>query len=97
MLLFAHQRAAGLERQASGELTIDVTDVQRNRRARTPTARRSTEPRAVRWTLIAVALAFLALFLVLPLVAVFVAGARKGVGAYLGRRSPSPTPLRRSS
>jgi sulfate transport system permease protein len=41
------------------------------------------EPRLVRWTLIVLALAFLALFLLVPLVAVFVEALRKGVSVYL--------------
>jgi sulfate transport system permease protein len=41
------------------------------------------ESAGVRYTLIAVALGFIALFLVLPLVAVFVEAFRNGVGAYL--------------
>ncbi|HEX7088085.1 MAG TPA: ABC transporter permease subunit, partial [Vicinamibacterales bacterium] len=43
---------------------------------------RLTEPRVVRWALIAVALAFLALFLAIPLVAVFVEALAGGLGAY---------------
>jgi len=48
-------------------------------------ARRSAtgEPRAVRWLLTGIALAFLALFLVVPLVAVFTEALRKGVETYL--------------
>jgi sulfate transport system permease protein len=42
-----------------------------------------SEPRLVRWLLIGTALAFLAVFLVLPLVAVFTYALRKGVGEYL--------------
>ncbi len=42
-----------------------------------------SEPRWLRWTLIAAALIFLALFLVLPLVAVFTEALRRGFGAYL--------------
>lgn len=42
-----------------------------------------SEPAAVRWLLIAVALAFLALFLLLPLAAVFVEAFDKGWQAYL--------------
>ncbi|HDR9052714.1 TPA: sulfate ABC transporter permease subunit CysW [Burkholderia vietnamiensis] len=42
-----------------------------------------SEPRAVRWLLIGVALAFLAFFLVVPLAAVFFEALRKGVGFYL--------------
>jgi sulfate/thiosulfate transport system permease protein len=41
-----------------------------------------TEPRWVRLTLIAVSLGFLALFLVVPLAAVFAEAFRKGLGAY---------------
>ncbi|WP_179404177.1 sulfate ABC transporter permease subunit CysW [Burkholderia guangdongensis] len=41
------------------------------------------EPRAVRWLLTGAALAFLALFLVVPLAAVFVEALRKGVAFYL--------------
>jgi sulfate transport system permease protein len=41
------------------------------------------EPRLVRWTLIGVALAFLLLFLVLPLTVVFSEALRQGFGAYL--------------
>jgi len=46
-------------------------------------ARPTTEPRAVRLLLIAVALAFLGLFLVLPLVVVFHQALEKGLSAYL--------------
>ena len=42
-----------------------------------------SEPRWVRWTLTAIALGFLALFLVLPLATVFHEAFRKGVGVYL--------------
>ncbi len=45
--------------------------------------RATTEPAAVRWALIAGALAFLGLFLVLPLVAVLVEALRPGVRAFL--------------
>jgi len=41
------------------------------------------EPRAVRWLLIAAALAFLTLFLFVPLAFVFVEALKKGVGVYL--------------
>jgi sulfate transport system permease protein len=47
-------------------------------------ARATTEPRAVRLLLIAVALGFLALFLVVPLVMVFQQALERGVSAYLG-------------
>ena len=42
----------------------------------------TTEPRWVRWTLTAMALAFLALFLLLPMVLVFYEGLKKGVALY---------------
>jgi sulfate/thiosulfate transport system permease protein len=42
-----------------------------------------TEPALVRWTLTAIVLAFLALFLLLPLVTVFAAGLSRGVAAYV--------------
>ncbi len=42
----------------------------------------TAEPRAVRWTLIAVALLFLGLFLLLPLLAVFVYALGSGLGLY---------------
>ena len=45
-------------------------------------ARPTTEPAVVRWILIASALLFLGLFLVIPLVAVFVEAFSKGVGYY---------------
>src|SRR5687768_9043304 len=48
-----------------------------------PRPRRLTEPLAVRWLLTFVALAFLALFLVMPLVTVFVEAFDDGVAAYL--------------
>ena len=44
--------------------------------------RSTTEAAWVRWTLTALALAFMALFLVLPLAAVFAEALRKGWGAY---------------
>ncbi|GAA6119539.1 sulfate ABC transporter permease subunit CysW [Acidovorax sp. FG27] len=54
----------------------------------TPPSRRraqagTTEAPWVRWTLLTIALAFLLLFLVLPLVAVFVEAFSKGIDAYL--------------
>jgi sulfate transport system permease protein len=42
-----------------------------------------TEPRLVRWALTGIALLFLALFLVVPLVAVFYQALSKGIGFYL--------------
>jgi sulfate transport system permease protein len=49
-----------------------------------PGADHLTEPRPVRWLLIGAALAFLVLFLFLPLVIVFAEALRQGIGAYLG-------------
>jgi sulfate transport system permease protein len=58
--------------------------------ARVPRVRRPpgwrdprAEPRLVRWALVALALAFLAFFLLLPLGVVFARGIEKGVGAYM--------------
>jgi len=49
----------------------------------------TTEAPWVRWTLIGIAMAFLLLFLVLPLAAVFTEALRKGFGAYIdGLREP---------
>ena len=42
----------------------------------------TTEPAWVKWTLIALALGFIYLFLLLPLAAVFTEALRKGIGAY---------------
>lgn len=51
--------------------------------AKSSTGRAQTEPAAVRWLLIAVALVFLALFLLLPLAAVFSQAFEKGLAVYL--------------
>src|SRR5262245_38678763 len=50
-----------------------------------PNAHRAAlaDPPWLRWTLVAVSLGFLGLFLVLPLAAVFAEALRKGLGAYL--------------
>jgi sulfate/thiosulfate transport system permease protein len=52
-------------------------------RVETETQRATTEPVLVRWTLIAVALAFLALFLFVPLYAVFAQALEKGLAVYM--------------
>jgi sulfate/thiosulfate transport system permease protein len=52
-------------------------------RAPRAVTRATAESRAVRWTLVAVALVFLALTLVLPLALVFSEALAKGLGAYL--------------
>src|SRR5215475_13764846 len=51
--------------------------------ARRPPADARTEPRAVRWTLIAVGLLFVGIFIVLPLVTVFTEALRQGFNAYV--------------
>jgi sulfate/thiosulfate transport system permease protein len=55
--------------------------------AQTARSRALIEPRPVRWLLIAIAVGFLGLFLLLPLVAVFTEAFRKGVGAYIAALS----------
>jgi len=52
-------------------------------RPRTPPRPVTTETRAVRFALIAAAIAFLAIFLLLPLVAVFFEALRGGLGVFL--------------
>jgi sulfate/thiosulfate transport system permease protein len=47
------------------------------------TAARDSEPRLVRWALITLSLAFLGLFLVLPLVAIFIKAFDKGIAVFL--------------
>lgn len=47
------------------------------------TTARGSEPRLVRWALITLALAFLGLFLVLPLVAIFIKAFDKGLAVFL--------------
>ena len=56
-----------------------------------------TEPRAVRWMLTGIALLFLALFLVVPLVAVFYAGVEQGHRVLLRIARRSGCARRRSS
>ena len=51
--------------------------------AKSTTGRAQTEPAAVRWLLIAIALVSLALFLLLPLAAVFSQAFEKGLTVYL--------------
>jgi len=51
--------------------------------AKGTTGRAQTEPAVVRWTLIIIALVFLALFLLLPLAAVFSQAFEKGLAVYL--------------
>src|SRR4249919_3014847 len=51
--------------------------------SKSTTGRSQTEPAVVRWLLIAIALVFLALFLALPLAAVFSQAFEKGLSVYL--------------
>ena len=56
-----------------------------------------TEPRWVRWLLIGVSLAFLGLFLVVPLLAVFAQALCARLGGLLAVARPTPTPCRPSA
>jgi sulfate transport system permease protein len=57
-------------------------------RPATPSAQEiRTEPFLVRWTLITIAIAFLTIFVVLPLVVVFTEAFSKGIGAYVAALS----------
>ena len=53
-------------------------------RAKIASSRALSEPTWLRWLLIALALAFLSVFLFVPLAAVFTEALRKGFGAYIG-------------
>lgn len=55
----------------------------RHRAAPVPHAEATTEPPVIRWLLIAVALGFLGLMLIVPLVAVFAKALESGIGLYL--------------
>jgi sulfate/thiosulfate transport system permease protein len=65
--------------------TTALTPTLSRERERGNTARRSatTEAPWVRWTLIALALGFMTLFLFVPLATVFVEALKKGWGVYL--------------
>jgi len=63
---------------AVNQKTVDATTARVTEHRLDPV----TEPRAVRWVLTAIALIFLALFLVVPLVAVFAQAFAKGVDYY---------------
>ena len=58
---------------------------------------RNRRVRAVRWSLIGVAVFFLALFIFLPLAVVFSQALRKGDLASIGQAFASPTRCRRSA
>ena len=75
----------------------------RNRRTETDAGARrqataaTTEPRWVRWLLIGVALGFLGLFLLVPLVVVFAEALSQGWAAYVQFACRSATPGRPSA
>jgi sulfate transport system permease protein len=71
--------SAGANRRAAGLIRMAGADGTRAAQTRKVTS----EPPAIRRLLIGIALAFLALFLVLPLVAVFVEAFRAGISTYL--------------
>src|SRR5690606_19447806 len=75
-----HQPAAGMERAEGHGMTVAARPLPATRSRE---QRRLTEPPIVRWTLIAVAIGFLTLFLAIPLVAVFVEAFANGFGAYV--------------
>ncbi|MGL4263145.1 MAG: sulfate ABC transporter permease subunit CysW [Afipia sp.] len=58
-----------------------------NRRPTAPAHQARTEPAWVRWFLITIAIGFLTIFVVLPLVVVFTEAFSKGIGAYLAALS----------
>ncbi len=60
-----------------------MSTVTSNANARRNARSGTAEPAWVKWTLLGLALAFIFLFLVLPLAAVFTEALRKGVGSYL--------------
>jgi sulfate transport system permease protein len=64
------------------EKEVRLTSLEAGQKARTGPSRPATEPAVVRWALIAVALLFLGLFLVVPLAAVFAHAFAQGVKAY---------------
>jgi len=64
-------------------LASAIASTLQNRRIRTAVPRATRDPAWARWFLIAVALAFLAFFLVLPLAVVFAQAFSKGLGYYL--------------
>jgi len=66
---------------ANTAVAIDVT------RSRSVSRRSTEEHPAVKWTLIGLAVGFMALFIVLPLVTVFFEAFRKGVGVYVAALS----------
>ena len=55
-----------------------------------------TEPGPVRFVIIALAVSFLTVFVVLPLVVVFASAFSKGIMAYFSARWPSPKRCPRS-
>ena len=64
-------------------MSIKVPTQYSSYQAKVARSRATSEATWVRWSFIAIMLAFLTLFLIVPLVAVFTEGLRKGFDAYL--------------
>ena len=78
-------RASALPKYATtADLALTPPTREATRRARTATASRDlrTEPGPVRFIIIALAVSFLTIFVVLPLVVVFASAFSKGITAY---------------
>ena len=93
-----HQSPAALvaiprDHQLSHDDERDAADA-RNSRERRTSAR--SEPAIVRYIIIALAVTFLTIFVVLPLVIVFTSAFSRGVGAYLARAGRRGSHLPRS-
>src|SRR5208337_3747450 len=73
-----HQRAAKVEQPPPGGLRFPMASQSHREPKRPGTA----DPPAVRIALITIALVFLALFLFIPVIAVFAEALQKGIGAY---------------
>ena len=65
------------------EQDVAVYDSRRPAEPHFAHSRPTSEPKWVKWTLIGIAVAFMALVIVLPLIVVFTEAFRKGAGAYL--------------
>ena len=73
-----HQRAAKVEQPPPGGLTFAMADQSQGAPKKPGTA----DPPAVRIALIAIALVFVALFIFIPVIAVFTEALQQGIGAY---------------
>ena len=82
LLLAINLLQAWLRRRQGGEITLPAPASQHGGRNALKTQLPLSEPPSVRIALIAVALAYLVLFLILPLVTVFAEALRQGIGAY---------------